>query len=269
MKVSIVIPSYNQGKFIEETLLSIFNQTYKEYEIIVIDGGSTDNTTDILMKYDDKIDFWISKKDDGQTDALIKGFSKANGDVYCWLCSDDLLEPDALENVITFFNKHPYEQVVTGNATWIDTEGIVLKRNKDIPFIKWIWLYTYNYIIQPSTFWKSGIYEQAGGLDPSKNLTMDADLWIRFAQTARINKLNKYLSRLRLYPDQKNVKFRDESNLEDIQIRKAFGVNRETVFSKYFLSPIAYSCRILLKCFNGSYFSTNYFKNISLFRISK
>lgn len=268
MKVSIVIPSFNQGNFIEETLLSIFNQTYTDYEIIIMDGGSTDSTVEILEKYDKKIDFWVSERDEGQTDALKKGFDKASGEIFCWLCSDDLLEPNSLKYVTDFFTKNPKEQVVTGNATWIDIKGKILKYNKDIPFIKWIWLYSYNYVVQPSTFWKASIYKKVGGMDVSKNLTMDSDLWIKFSQYCKINKIEKYLSRLRLYPEQKNVRLRDESNKEDIIIRKMYGVDRNSPTSKLLLTPLAYFVRILLKLFYGSYFSPQFFRNLFKFRVS-
>lgn len=267
MKISIVIPSYNQGHFIEETLLSVMNQSYKNYEIIVIDGGSTDRTCDILKRYNKEIAYWVSEKDKGQTDALIKGFNKASGDIFCWLCSDDLLEYNALQIISDYFTKYQRVKVVTGNAKWIDTKGSILKNNKDIPFIRWIWLYTYNYIIQPSTFWRKEVYEEVGGLDITKNLTMDADLWIKFAQNHKIKKINNYISRLRLYPDQKNVKFREESNKEDIMIRKKYGVNRESFISVFLLTPFAYLCRIFLKFIYGSYFSLSYFKSISRFRL--
>lgn len=267
LKFSIIVPSYNQGKYIEETLLSIINQKYQNFELIIIDGGSSDNTLEILKKYAKNFTFWVSESDKGQTDALIKGFKIATGDILCWLCSDDLLMENALSDVVDFFNKHPNEHVVSGDAIWIDTDGNILKYNKDIPFIKWIWIYTYNYIIQPSTFWTREIYELTGGLDKTKQLSMDADLWIRFSEQTRINKLSKVLSKLRLYHDQRNIKYRDISDIEDKLIRKRYNINFNSFFTNFFIMPFAKSIRIILKFFYGSYFNTNYFKSFMKFKV--
>lgn len=114
-KVSIVIPSYNQGKYLEDTILSVINQTYKNIEIIIIDGGSTDNSVDIIKKYKDKIHFWVSEKDKGQANAINKGFKKASGEIFAWLNSDDLYTENAVEQIVNEFNKDPSVSIVYGD----------------------------------------------------------------------------------------------------------------------------------------------------------
>src|SRR4051794_29425295 len=102
-KISVITPSFNQAPFLEETILSIINQDYPNLEYIVIDGGSTDKSVDIIRKYEEKITFWVSEKDNGQSEAINKGFEKATGDIVCWINSDDILLPHALIKVANFF----------------------------------------------------------------------------------------------------------------------------------------------------------------------
>src|ERR1700747_532198 len=106
-RISIIVPSYNQGKYIEETLLSIFNQRIDGLQLIVMDGGSTDETVDVLKKYSDKIDFWVSERDHGQTDAINKGLKRVKADIVGWLNSDDIYLRGALKKVLQVFDENP------------------------------------------------------------------------------------------------------------------------------------------------------------------
>jgi len=221
-KITIVTPSYNQARFLEATLRSIHDQGYPNLEHIVIDGGSTDGSVEILRRFEDKLAYWVSEPDRGQTDALIKGFSRATGEILAWLNSDDLYEPHTLWEVADFFSRHPEVQFVYGDALWIDTEGRVLKPKKEIAFSRFIWLYDHNYIPQPSAFWRRELYEAVGGLDPRFDLAMDADLWIRFAEKTKPVHVRRVWSRMRLYPEQKNQRLRAISDQEDEIIRNRY-----------------------------------------------
>src|SRR4030066_2441490 len=119
-KISVITPSYNQGQFIEETIISVIGQKYPELEYIIIDGGSTDNSTAIIRKYERDLAYWISEKDSGQSEALNKGFKKASGDIVCWINSDDLLLPGSLKIVAEYFWKHPDVMFINGNTLRID-----------------------------------------------------------------------------------------------------------------------------------------------------
>ncbi len=217
-KISVVTPSYNQVNYIEATINSVIGQGYSNLEYIIIDGGSTDGSREIIQKYSDQLSYWVSEPDQGQTDALIKGFERATGDIYCWLNSDDIFEPNTLKIVAEYFINNPTEDFVFGNAYWIDQSSNILYERKEIPFKKWVWLYSYNYIPQPSSFWKKSLYVKAGGLNSEFSLSMDGDLFARFSHFANLNHIPVTLSRFRFYPQQRNQKHRARSLQEDQNI---------------------------------------------------
>jgi glycosyltransferase involved in cell wall biosynthesis len=215
-KISVVVPSLNQSNYLEATLLSILDQSYPDLELIVIDGGSTDGSSEIVRKYAKQIKFWCSEPDGGQTQGLIKGFSRTTGEIQCFLNSDDLFEPGVLLEVGQYFLKHPGVDAVYGNALWVDFEGKPIRPQKEIPFNRFIFLYTYNYIPGMSMFWRRAIYNQAGGLNPAFQLAFDADLWMRVSDCGgRIKHTARQWSRMRRYPDQKTVRMRDAFDLCD------------------------------------------------------
>lgn len=250
--ISIVIPSYNQGHFIDETLRSLIDQHYPRLELIIIDGGSTDETVEILRRYVDHISYWVSEPDRGQTDALIKGFGRATGEIEGWLCSDDLHELWTLREVAAFFRQHPDAQVVYGDSAWIDPAGRPIKPKREHAFNRFIWTYDYNFIPQPSTFWRRSLYAQVGGLDPTISVAMDAELWIRFADVTRLHHVPRYWSRMRFYPEQRNQKFRAQSNAEDRAMRRRY-IGDESMTSLKVKHVIAKSIRIAWKLATGRY----------------
>lgn len=217
-KISVVVPSYNQGRYLEATLRSILDQRYPALELIAIDGGSTDGSVDILRRYDRHLAYWVSEPDGGHTLGLIKGFKRATGTIQCWLNSDDLQEPHALARVAAFFAARPTARLVYGNSTWIDRDGNPLYYRRELPFYRWMWLYNYNYLPQPATFWRRDLYEEVGGLDPRFELAMDADLWARMARVCRPQHLDQPLARMRRYPEQRNQALRVQSDREAYEI---------------------------------------------------
>ena len=209
-KITVVTCSYNQGRFLEETILSVVNQGYPNLEYIVIDGGSRDNSVDIIRKYEKYLAHWVSEPDNGQSDALAKGFERSTGEILCWLCSDDLLEENALLEVGRLFSGDASLEVVFGDTVFIDERGAVTRHYRTLPFNRWLLLNTANYIPQPSTFWRKGIYEQAGGLDRSLLMGLDPDLWLRFSDITRLRHVRRYWSRMRIYPEIKSLTLNDE-----------------------------------------------------------
>jgi glycosyltransferase involved in cell wall biosynthesis len=228
VRISIVIPSFNHAHFLEKTLGSIWNQRNvdrSDIEVIVIDGGSHDGTLDILKLHESRLACVVSEPDNGQTDALIKGFSHATGAVLCWLCSDDLYEENTVSEVLELFKSNVALQWAYGDSTWIDEYDRVLWPKKEIPFNWFIWKYCHNYIPQPSCFWRRSLYEQVGGLDPAFTVAMDGDLWARFAVESKPHHMRRVWSRMRFYSGQRNCTSRELSNAQDRLIRERLGVS--------------------------------------------
>ncbi len=128
LKISVVTPSYNQGKYLEATVLSVLRQDYPNIEYRVLDGGSTDGSVDILKKYGSRLAYWCSQKDGGQAQAIANGFAQSTGDILCWLNSDDLFLPGALSAVAECFSAHPEIETVSGGAYVIDSQGRPIRR---------------------------------------------------------------------------------------------------------------------------------------------
>jgi glycosyltransferase involved in cell wall biosynthesis len=223
VKLSIVVPSFNQAAFLPEALASLFSQQDVrdgELEIIVVDGGSRDGSVEILRHHARRLAHCVSEPDRGQTHALIKGFAAATGDVLGWLCSDDLLEPNTVREVLDYFATRQAAEFVFGDGVWIDRQSRVIGPKREIPYSKFIWMYDHNYIPQPSAFWRRSLYEKVGGLNEEFQLAMDGDLWARFAEVTRPHHVRRMWSRMRRYPEQKNQRLRARSDFEDTIIRR-------------------------------------------------
>ena len=230
---------------------SVLEQDYP-LEYIVMDGGSDDGSVDIIRRYARALSHWESRPDGGQTQALVKGFERCNGDVMGWLCSDDLLLPGALNAVAEFFAANPNVLAVYGDALWIDGRGELLRPKKEIPFNRFIFLYDHNYIPQPSMFWRKSLYDQVGGLNGNFNLAMDGDLWDRFSQHGRIAHLPRYLSCMRFYPEQKTRALRPKAKLENAVLRvRRSGIVGDTLFPV--LHPCAKALRVAMNLVKGGY----------------
>ena len=188
-KISIITPSYNQGEFIEETIRSVLSQNYPKLEYIVVDGGSTDVTVDILRKYDHSITSWISEPDTGQSDALNKGFSIATGDIIGWLNSDDTYLPGVLHKVARLFNDPDIDILMSEYYAFMNENGEVYeyKKNvyKDRTSLIRFWLTRGMTINQPCVFFRRKLIENMRPvIDVSLTYAMDYDLWLRLSRNA-------------------------------------------------------------------------------------
>ena len=218
--ISIVTCAYQQSRYLEQTMRSVLDQGYPALEYQVIDGGSRDGSLQIIHRHAQSLDYWRSGPDGGRTQALIRGFGRARGDIFAWLCPDDLLLPGALRTVGEYFAAHPKVHALYGDALWIDAEGRYLRPKREIDFNRFVMLYDHNYIPQPSMFWRRSLYEAVGGLDERFELAMDADLWERFSARTRIMHLPAYLSGMRYYVDWKTCAQRADALREKAQIRE-------------------------------------------------
>lgn len=185
-RISIVTPSLNQGQFIERTILSVLNQDYPNIEYIVIDGGSTDNTLEAVKKYEDRL-IWKSEPDNGQSDAINKGFRAATGDILAWLNSDDTYNFGTIKTVCSYLAKYPEVDVMYGDGKIVneDDEVIGVFNSGSVDLRRWLYHGQIN-IFQPSTFFRRSVLSDIGLLDDNLHYNMDTDYWIRMA----LKKLN-------------------------------------------------------------------------------
>lgn len=226
-RISVVVPSFNQACWIGKTLHSIVRQGYPELELIVIDGGSSDGSQEIIRQFQPYISYFVSEPDGGQVNGLIKGFSRATGDILCWINSDDLMVGDCMREAAAYLTANADAGAVYGDTVWIDAEGRTLKGQREIDFDPFLWLHTYNYIPGMSMYWRRSVYERVGGLNPQFDLAMDADLWFRISRVSRIGHVRRFWSGMRYYPEQKNRRLRAQSDREDNMIRAAhWGTDR-------------------------------------------
>ena len=186
-KISIITPSYNQGQFLEETILSVLNQDYPNLEYFIIDGGSTDNSVEIIKKNEDRLAYWVSEKDRGQTHAINKGFKRATGDIVNWLSSDDLLEQGALKILAKEIEKNPSADFYFGDFSVIDNEGRNFFYRKSPPYLFATLFWRRQLSNQPAVFFRQNLLDKIGYLDGSLNFCMDTEFWIRAAQQGSIS----------------------------------------------------------------------------------
>ena len=179
IKISIITPSYNQGQFIEATILSVLNQSYPNIEYILVDGGSTDNTMEIVNRYRDRIDIVISEKDKGQSDAINKGFKLSTGTLAGWINSDDLLYPDCVEKIVELYRQHPNGSIYYHSFNErIDKNGKGLKIYQHIiPDKEHLLKVNYD-VIQQGSFYNTEMLRKVNYLNIDNHYCMDLDLWL-------------------------------------------------------------------------------------------
>jgi glycosyltransferase involved in cell wall biosynthesis len=172
--VSIITPSFNQGRYLEETMLSVLQQDYPNIEYIVIDGGSTDNSIEVIHRYESRLGYWISERDKGQTEALNKGFAHAHGEILAWLNSDDVYYPGAVSEAVKFLLENPDIGMVYGDLDFINEDGRIIGRFKAAQTHLKKLRRGFVHIPQPAAFFKATHWKKIGPLDPGYFFAMDA-----------------------------------------------------------------------------------------------
>jgi glycosyltransferase involved in cell wall biosynthesis len=239
--VSIITPSYNQAGYLEETIRSVLGQTYPNIEYILIDGGSTDGSLDVIKKYAGKLAYWESIKDKGQTDAINKGFARATGGIIAWLNSDDTLEPQAVAEAVAFLKDHPEVGLVYGDANYIDEKGRVIGRfpaaQTDLPKLR----RGYVHIPQQASFFRKSLWDQVGPLDDSFFFAMDYDLWTRLAAVSELRYLpGRVWANFRLHADAKTIAADDRCWPEMLRVHYREGGSRiAPIVLKYQIRKLA------------------------------
>lgn len=217
-KISIVTPSFNQGPYLEQTIQSVLDQNYPNLEYIIIDGGSTDESVEIIKKYERYLAYWVSEPDKGQSDALNKGLAKCTGQIFNWINSDDYFEPGALHKVAQAFVNNPHALQVCGYTRLFEdgTDKTVLKHRCEL-FESTEKTIIQQRINQQGAFYDLGAIRELGNINNSLNYVMDLELWLKFLSCygqERIVLIDDLLAHFRLHPNSKTVEFEERFRRE-------------------------------------------------------
>jgi glycosyltransferase involved in cell wall biosynthesis len=201
--VSIVSPSYNQAAYLELTIRSVLDQGYPELEYMVVDGGSSDGSVEIIKRHADRLAWWVSEKDTGQAEAINKGLSRAHGEIVAWLNSDDVYLPGAIAGAVRAFAAHPQAVLVYGDTRAVDADDHTFNilRYRQLSLDD---LLCYEIIGQPAVFMRRSAFESAGGLDLSYHYMLDHQLWIKIAQLGELVHVEEQWAAARYHPNAKN-----------------------------------------------------------------
>jgi GT2 family glycosyltransferase len=201
--VSIITPSFNQASFLERTILSVLEQDHPDIEYLLADGGSTDGSLEIIKRYADRLAWWISEKDQGQADAINKGFAHAHGEIIAWLNSDDYYLLGAVSAAVKMFEKVPQAGMIYGDMLAVDEFGRTINTLK-YHQLSLVDLLCFQIIGQPAVFMRRSAFERAGGLDNNLHFLLDHQLWIRIAEQAGIVHVNETWAAARYHAAAKN-----------------------------------------------------------------
>jgi glycosyltransferase involved in cell wall biosynthesis len=217
-KISIVTPSFNQGQFIEETILSVLNQNYPYLEYIIIDGGSTDNSVDIIKKYQQHFTYWVSEKDKGQANAINKGLKLCTGDIFNWLNSDDYLEPGALHKIAVAFADNNVQMVAGKVRNFSTTEEEIIPNQKLSAKGLMCWEPGVKFV-QPGVWMRREMIAQCGGIDEQFHYAFDWDLYIRYLYCfPNVKEMNELLLHFRLHENSKTQSLSERFTIEERKI---------------------------------------------------
>jgi len=229
-KISIITPSYNQGQYLESTIVSVLDQNYPQLEYIIIDGGSTDDSVSIIKKYDKFIAYWVSEPDEGQSHALNKGFSLSSGEIIGWLNSDDLYCKNALIHIGELFRDNPDWQIITGGLFVVDSMGRIIDASWPLCNDP-----RYTYLIgldvhQQSLFWRKSVFKDIGYLNQSYDFSMDYDFILRMIHLYQTHRTRKFIGMYRIHESAKSSLILDRCLTENSLIRSLLHEKYEDVF---------------------------------------
>jgi len=218
---------------------SVLEQDYPEIEYIVVDGGSTDGSVEIIERYGDRISWWVSEADQGQTDAINKGFDHATGEILAWLNSDDTYEPGALAGAVEFLQTNPNVGLVYGDTNFINADSQVIGQfNAQQTSLRRLQRGGV-YIPQQSAFWRSDLWRRVGPLDPSFYFAMDYDLWVRLARVTEIRYTRQLWANFRLHGDAKTIAADERCWPEMLRVhRRDGGGYMAWIYARYILRRI-------------------------------
>lgn len=225
LRISIITTCLNDVRYVGQALRSIHSQNYPHVEHIVIDGGSTDGSVDVIRSYEAKLAYWRSAPDEGHADALWTGFQRASGDVVTWVCSNDMLLPGALSAVAAYFETHPAVRWAVGHGVTIDEQGDVLARIWAVPFSRRSLMFWQTWgTCQPAVFMRRAAMEAVGGIDRTCNVSVDTDLFMRLASQGGPGRIPHFLAALRIHASSQTLRLAREVQAADEAIRRRAGL---------------------------------------------
>jgi glycosyltransferase involved in cell wall biosynthesis len=238
--VTVVTPSFNQAQFLEKTILSVLKQDYPNVEYIIIDGGSSDGSVEIIKKYTDRIHTWVSEPDRGQTDAINKGFALAKGDILAWINSDDTYNPGAIREAVEFLIDHPDVGLVYSDANFINANDHVIGKFPAAQTDRTRLLRGYVHVPQQTTFFLKNLWNEIGPLDPTFYFAMDYDLWVRLSALARLVYCpGRIWANFRLHGEAKTIASDDQCWPEMLRVHRREGGNWFSIIQmKYYLRKL-------------------------------
>lgn len=254
-KISIVTPSLNQSQFLERTILSVLNQNYPNLEYIVMDGGSTDGSVEIIRKYEKYLAYWVSEPDRGQANAINRGFEESTGEILAWLCSDDLYLPGSLMKMSPICTKNGAD-LVYGNTYLINEMDKIIGEHRNVRYSKFFSkLAIINGVFsisQPSMFWRRELFIKVGGINEKLCNVIDNDLIIKFLlANSKIIHVRGYISCERLHPARKTERLKHISAQEISTVRRFYsGTNKIDFYTKF----LAYLLKAYLFIRQGDFF---------------
>jgi GT2 family glycosyltransferase len=230
-KITIVTPSYNQGQYIEATIRSVLLQGYPKLEYIIMDGGSTDNSVEIIRRYESWLTHWVSEPDNGQSHAVNKGLNQGNGDIFTWLNSDDLLLPGALKQIALAYQNNSGAIGWVGHCHRVLSNGRILNtvvprgltRNQLAD-----WFYD-GFFYQPACFFSAKAWQAVGGLDESLNFAMDLDLWLRLSEMGQFVAIPETIAAAVIHEEAKTRSQKPEVHTETMYVQCRHGFQEAAV----------------------------------------
>jgi glycosyltransferase involved in cell wall biosynthesis len=229
-KISVVTPSFNQARYLERTIKSVLDQDYPQLEYIIVDGGSTDGSQDIIRTYADSLAWWVSEPDSGQANAINKGLRRATGDWVAWQNSDDVYYPGAFESLARACEHRADADLIVGNVNLIDSEDRVIR---DLCFVR----PTLNAVLaegmvltNQAAFWRREVHERVGWLNESLECAFDYDWFLRLLESGRAEHVNRFWGGYRLHADTKTSVINDRCREERVEVLAGRDLPRWKVF---------------------------------------
>ena len=253
--LSVVIANYNYGRFLEAAIRSVLDQQCPEVELIVVDGGSKDDSVNIIKKYADRLAWWVSEPDSGQSDAFNKGFAHAKGKYLTWVNADDIMVPGCLKKVVASLARYPQTEWFTGNFLRFDSHGHILEigwgphlypnflQRKNSPIVAF----------GPSTIFAKALWERVGRIDESLHYIMDTEMWMRFiVKGVKQRRINCFCWAFRMHEDSKTAEFGEHTLSNTVAEKMKNEFERAVEKNGYNMSKIMHLMLNLWRIFDGS-----------------